>query len=137
MARRFDPGGILELLDLIEEHRAALRYDWRTRFHLGLDCLPETMGWDEALDHIRTLRADPSSQFAASLEGWDFPLERIGWTLAHMSDVLEAAHLKKPSGHNPRPIKAQDNRKKWGDVGGRTRAEVVAILNARGHNLPA
>lgn len=132
-------GGILGLLDLIGEHRAALRYDWRARFGVGLDeSVPERIGWDEAIDLVRVIRSDPSSQTAAAIEGWDYPLDRVGWVLAHMSDVLEAAHLKKPTGYNPRPVKAQDkSRQRWGNTGGRTRAEIVAILNAHGHSLSA
>jgi hypothetical protein len=40
-------GGILQLLDLVEERRAAVDYDFRTRFRMGWDDLPEAMGWDE------------------------------------------------------------------------------------------
>lgn len=136
MAGRRDPGGILGLLELIEEHRPALRYDWRARFGKGFDVVPDEIGWDEALDLVRLLRKDPSSQLAASIEGWDYPFERVGWVLAHMNDVFEAAHLKKPSGYNPRPVKAKDKWRRFGNTGNRTRAEVVAILNARGHSLP-
>lgn len=130
-------GGICGLLDLIEEHRAALRYDWRTRFGLSLDSVPDVIGWGEALDLVRVLRADPSSQLAASVEGWDYPLERIGWMLADLIDVQGMAAAGKRWKSYPRPIKAKDKRQRWGDTGGRTRAEVVEILNGLGHSLTA
>lgn len=139
MARGLKPGGILGLLDLIEEHRAALRYDWRTRFGKSLDSVPSEIGWGEALDLVRVLRADPSSMLAAAIEGWDYPLDRLGWMLADLIDVTGASAAgKKWKTYEGRPLKPKDNRKQqWGDTGGRTRAEVVAILNARGHDLPA
>lgn len=130
-------GGILGLLELIEEHRAAIRYDWRARFQVGLDeSVPDAIGWDEALDLVRVLRADPSSQLAASLEGWDYPLSRDGWMLADLIDVQGQMAAGKKWKSYPRPVKAKGKTQNWGDTGGRTRSEVVAILNAAGHNLP-
>lgn len=138
MARGLEPGGILGLLDLIEEHRAALRYDWRARFGLGLDCLPETIGWDEALDLVRILRADPSSQIAAAIEGWDYPLSREGWQMADLIDVQGASKAGKKWKAYTRPIKAADGseKKRRGNAAGRTRAEVIEILRGFGHEPP-
>lgn len=84
------------------------------------------------------LRKDPSSQTAAAMEGWGHPLSREGWMLADLIDTTGAASAgKKWKTYEGRPLKPKDGRKKWGNTGGRTRPEVVAILNARGHNLPA
>lgn len=130
-------GGICGLLELIEGHRAALRYDWRTRFGKSLDTVPSEFGWDEALDLVRVLRADPSSQLAASIEGWDYPLERAGWMLADLIDVQLAKAGAKNRKPYPRPVKPKDTSQHWGDTGDRTRAEVVQILNRLGHNLSA
>lgn len=136
MAGGREPGGICGLLDLIEEHRAALRYDWRARFGKGFESVPDEIGWDEALDLVRILRADPSSQLAASIEGWTYPLERLGWMLADLIDVQGQTAAGKKWKTYPRPMKAKDKTQRWGDVGGRSRAEVVAILNGMGHTLP-
>ena len=43
----------------------------------------------------------------------------------------------RPKPHNGRPFTIEDReRKRYGNTGGRTRAEVVEILNALGHSLP-
>ena len=129
-------GGILGLLELIEEHRPAIRYDWRTRFHRGLnESVPDDIGWSEAIDLVRVLRGDPSSYTAASLEGWDYPLDRQGWMLADLIDVQGSSKAGKKWKSYPRPIKAQDKTQRWGNTGGRSRAEVVALLNSMGHSL--
>jgi hypothetical protein len=130
-------GGICGLLDLIEEHRGAIEYDWRTRFGQGLDAsVPDDIGWGEAIRLVRILRSDPSSQLAASLEGWDYPLDRAGWMLADLIDVQGSSKAGKKWKSYQRPAKAKDKTQRWGDAGGRTRAQVVQILNGLGHDLP-
>lgn len=136
MAGRGEPGGIVGLLELIEEHRAAVRYDWRTRFHRGLDeSVPDDIGWSEALDLVRVLRADPSSYTAAALEGWDYPLDRNGWMLADLIDVQGSSKAGKKWKAYHRPLKSPDKTQRWGDAGGRSRAAVVELLNSLGHSL--
>lgn len=130
-------GGICGLLDLIEEHRAALRYDWRSRFGRGLDeSVPDDIGWDEAIDLVRVLRTDPSSMLAASVEKWDYPFSRTEVILADIWDLSHAkAGPKKPERY-PRPFKTPDaSTKRHGNAAGRSREQVVAILRAHGHEL--
>ncbi|WP_159083901.1 hypothetical protein [Nocardioides terrigena] len=86
--------------------------------------------------HARTLRLDPSSQLAASIEGWDYPLERLGWMIADLLDVQGSSKAGKKWKSYPRPIKPKSASQHWGDTGGRTRSQVVEILNGLGHNLP-
>jgi len=132
-------GKILGLLELIEEHRSALRYDWRTRFHKGLDeSVPDEIGWSEALDLVKILRADPASMLAAAMEGWDHPISREALILMDQFDLDMAVNAgkKKPKPY-PRPWKTSDKTtQRHGNAGGRSRAEVARILNAHGHNLP-
>jgi len=131
-------GGICGLLDLIEEHRGALRYDWRTRFHKSLDeSVPDDIGWDEALDLIRVLRADPSTMLAASVEGWDYPMDRLAWMLADLIDVQGSSMAGKKWKAYPRPVKPKDDRQTFGDTGGRTREQVVEILRTQFGRTPA
>lgn len=85
-SRRGDPGGILTLLDTIEEHRGAVEYDWRSRFHLPITCIPDGMGYGEAWRLLRIVAADPSSQTAAAISGWAFPLDRAAQTLAVVAE---------------------------------------------------
>lgn len=93
------------------------------------------MPWSEALDLIRILRGDPSSQVATSAEGWDYPLSRTDAILADMWDLSYAKAGAKKRERYPRPFKERGSTQKWGDTGGRSREEVVAILNAHGHSL--
>lgn len=137
--RGSEPGGIFGLLDLIEEHRAGLEYDFRHRFHLGLSCVPDEIGWDEALRLVRILRADPSSALAASFEGWDHPISREALILMDQFDLdmaVNSGKRNKPKPHPMRPWKQQGDVQRYGNTGGRSRSEVVEILNAMGHSLP-
>ena len=87
---------ILTLLDTIEEHRGAFEYDWRNRFHLGLECVPTVMGWGEAWRLFEVLANDPSSQVGCAMAGWNFPLSREGLALSDLFDVNARASFKKP-----------------------------------------
>lgn len=137
-------GGICGLLDLIEEHPGALEYDFRTRFPglpNGLGDVPDRMGWGEAIRVLRILRADPSSMVAAAAEGWSHPISREALALLDLYDLTMAANSSgkgpKPKPHSGRPFDTSGKKtQQYGNTGGRSRAEVVAILNARGHNLP-
>jgi hypothetical protein len=88
------------------------------------------------------LRRDPSSMIAAAIEGWDHPISREALALYDLFDVTVQVNSDpkrgKPQPHSGRPYKVETAKesKRIGDVGDRTRAEVVAILNARGHSLP-
>lgn len=136
-------GGICELLDLIEEHRGALEYDYRTRFPGitdGLDGIPAQMGWGEAARMVNILRADPSSALASAMAGWDFPISREALATLDLYDLMMAANSdpkKRVKPHSGRPFDmSSKTERKLGNAGGRTRAEVVEILNAMGHQLP-
>lgn len=130
-------GGILELLELIEEHRSALRYDWRSRFGCGLDeSVPDAIGWSEAIDLVRVLRMDPSSQVAAELQGWEYPLDRLGWMLADLIDVQGQKAAGKKWKAYPRPLKPKTAVEHiTGNVAGQTRAETIERLRALGHHV--
>ena len=129
-------GGIVGLLDLIEEHYAALAYDWRTRFHMGIDEVPERMGWREAIAHARTLRSDPGSMLAAAMEGWEYPFPR---ELAATIDLFDLQYAKtgaKDRKPYQRPFKIDaGSRKRRGNAAGRTPEQVMEILRAHGHGL--
>lgn len=126
------PGGILGLLDLIEEHRAAFEYDWRHRFGLPLSDVPAVMGWDEAVRLTGLLRRDPSSWVAAALEGWDYPITRENTAILDLFDVQYASKSKRAKPHPGRPwIKSQVTR--VGNTGGRSQVEIRRILREYGH----
>lgn len=128
MAGGREPGGIFGLLDLIEGHRAALRYDWRARFQMSLDCVPESVGWDEALDLVRVLRSDPSSQLAASVEGWEYPLARGDWMLADLIDIQGTKSAGKKWKSYPRPMRVEPDQSRHGNADGRTPDQIKELL---------
>lgn len=140
--RRFR-GGICGLLDLIEEHRGPLEYDFRTRFSgitEGLAGVPEQMGWGELLRQVTILRADPSSALAAALAGWDYPISREALAILDLYDLTMAANSdpkKRVAPHTGRPFNTSSKRtRQVGKTNGRTREQVVEILNSLGHQLP-
>ncbi len=121
---------------MIDEHRAAFEYDWRTRFHLPLEAIGgRRMSWGEALRLAQVLRTDPSSQVGAALEGWDFAISREAAALLDLFDLEHAKAVKKPNPHPGRPWKTRGSSRRRGDAAGRSREEVRRILNAHGHNL--
>lgn len=134
-------GGILTVLALVEDHRAAVEYDFRARFHVGWCDVGVSMSWGEAIRLLGLLRKDTSSQFAASMEGWEFPASR---EMLATLDLYDLQHYSKadpkrgkPKPHPGRPFRTNDKkRQRIGDAGGRSRAEVIRILRGLGHNLP-
>jgi hypothetical protein len=124
-------GGILGLLDLIEEHRAAFDYDWRTRFHLPLDAVPNQMHWGEAVRLAGILRADPSSMLAASMEGWKYPVSREAIALARLYDLEYAKTGAKNRKPYPMPYNEGGTKTSRGNAAGRTPDEVKAILRTQ------
>jgi hypothetical protein len=127
-----EPGGILQLVRVIDEHRPAFEYDWRTRFHLPLTEVGRSMPWGEAIRLTKVLQRDPSSHVQAALNDWDGP-RSFEWTLlADLYDVTANAHFKKPRPYK-RPWPSPGSRRHGRTT--RSRAEVVAILNAHGHSI--
>lgn len=123
---------------MIDSHRGAFEYDWRTRFHQPLsDVGTEAMTWGEALRLVALLAADPSSQVAARFAAWERPISREEMVLADLFDVQLASKSKKKPSPYPRPwAKTGSTSERKGNAAGRSRAEVVEILNAHGHSLP-
>ena len=129
--RRCEPGGILGLLDLIEEHPKPLAYDFRSRFRCGLGAMPDEIDWAEGVQLVEVLTADPSSALAAALQGWDHPISREALLLADLYDLNHtvAAGGKKVTPHPARP-KTDAKPERYGNAAGRTPDEVKAILRA-------
>lgn len=112
------------------EHRGAFEYEWRTRFHLPLTAVGTTMTYGEAWRLTAILTADPTSQVTAALQGWDGPRSREWFVLADLFDLTHATAAKHPKPY-PRPYRDGVQRGRTN----RPRAEVVAILNAHGHDF--
>lgn len=99
------------------------------------------MTWGEAIRLAGVLTRDPSSAIAAALAGWAYPITHEALALYDLFDVTVIANSDskkgRPKPHAGRPFKMDDRSKqKYGNTGGRSRAEVVEILNSMGHNLP-
>lgn len=128
-------GGVLGLLGLIRSHRGAVEYDLRHRFGLGLRDVGSTLTIFELARLVVILRSDPASMIAAAIEGWDYPMSREAAIFADLYDLEYAKTGVKSRKPYPRPYKVKGKTEKWGDTGGRSREEVVAILNRMGHSL--
>jgi hypothetical protein len=108
-------GGISALCGLIAHHRGALEYDWRTRFGLPLAAIgTEAMTITEAARLASQLVNDPGSATAASVIGWNHPLDWSGIVLADLFDLVHRAlsegtvepHWVRPAA--PRPVRVID-----------------------------
>jgi len=130
--QRREPGGTFALLDLIEEHRGAFEYDWRTRFGMALEDVPERMAWDEVQRLTHQLALDPSSHVAASVAGWPAPWPREAFVLADLFDLMHAANSQRKPKPYPRPTDKQPRR--LGDTT-RSQRDIRAALAARGHRI--
>lgn len=125
-------GGIRGLIDLIDRHRSALEYDWRTRFGIGLRAIfTGEVTWREAVDLTRELLSDPSSHTAAAAHGWDEPWPRDAFILADLFDAHAQANFKNPKPY-PRPTTRGRQRSARPKV---SQARIRAALAARGHSL--
>ena len=98
-----EPGGIVALTGLIEKHRGAFDYDWRTRFGLGTEDIGGRMSWGEATRQTRTLSLDPSSHIAAALAGWEYPVSREALVLMDLFDLQHISKAKRKPSPYPRP----------------------------------
>lgn len=131
-------GGILWLVGLIDEHRPAFDYDWRSRFGVPVSTIGTGMPWDEALRLAILLHKDPASMLFASSQGWDYPVSREALLLMDIFDLEHAVNSKKtPKPHGMRPGKSAKDTTRYGNTGGRTVAQVKGILaDARAGAIP-
>lgn len=88
------------------------------------------MTYGEAGRLARLLMADPSSQVAAATQRWEGPRSLEWFVLADLFDLTHALNAKNPKPY-PRPFREGVRRGRTS----KTRAQVVAILNAHGHNF--
>lgn len=124
MERRRGAGGIRRLLELIEEHRAPLEYDWRAVFGLPLSSIGRSVSWGEAVRLVDELAADPATHTAAALAGWAHPWSREAALLADLFDLTLAVNAKNPKPY-PRPwVQQGDDRKRIGDASKFSQAEI-------------
>lgn len=90
------------------------------------------MPWAEAIRLTQVLQSDPTSQVAAALNDWSAARSPEWLLLADLYDATAAAHFKKPKPY-PRPY-LNPGARRMGRTK-RSRAEVLAILAAHGHDV--
>lgn len=139
--RRREPGGIEALADLIDAHRGAFEYDWRSRFNKPLHIVgTKRMTWGEALRLTEFLLSDPSSKVGSSAAGWSHSASREAMALWNFYDLVhQIAWSLRGKGPRPKP-----HPRPWPDSGKRratasaevTQADIVAALRRAGHDRP-
>jgi hypothetical protein len=90
------------------------------------------MSYGEAVRLTGELAADPSSHVACALMGWEGSRSVEWLLLADLYDAFGAASFKSPKLY-PRPFRDPSQRH-FGKTD-MTRAQVIAVLNAHGHQL--
>ena len=101
-------GGIIEVLQILEDYKPAFTYDFRARFGLGLDSLGDKVPWDEVVSLVAVLLRDPTSWLQTAKNDWQHPIS-YDWTIAAATyDLLAQVNSKRKPKPWPRP---------WGDSG--------------------
>lgn len=96
------PGGIVRLLDVVEEHRAALRFDFRDRFGLSLDDAGDGYTFAEAIDLALGLLETQGTRSHAVVRDWLYPLALTDQWLQQLVELLGAVHRDTKT--QPQPI---------------------------------
>lgn len=133
---RCRPGGILELLELINRYPEELTYDWMTRFGLPLSALTDgRIGWMEGYLLTRALLRDPSTRIQAAMADWSHPFSHTDRILADLYDATVALQTDKKhkSRIKPYPRPWPDESRKRSAPPKATQQQVRAALAARGH----
>jgi hypothetical protein len=124
-----EPGGIIRVVEILDDHTAAFTYDFRNRFGLGLDDLGTTVPWHEVVYLVSVLVRDPSSWLQTSLNGWHHPVSYEWAALAATYDLHAQVHSKRKPKPYPRPWSG-DTEKRKGTV--RTDARDILARARRG-----
>lgn len=91
------------------------------------------MSYGEAVRLTGQLVTDPTSRVAVELMEWDGPRSVEWLLLADLYDAFGQASFRNPKSY-PRPFRDPGSRRLGKTE--MTRAQVIAVLNAHGHNLP-
>ena len=117
-------GGILAVLQILEDYKHAFTYDFRTRFGLGLADLGDEVPWPEVVSLVSVLLSDPTSWLQAAKAKWEHPIS-YEWTLAAATyDLLAQVNSKRKPKPWPRPWSNTDRARK----GTKPRRDARAIL---------
>lgn len=94
------------------------------------------MTWGEAVRLAGILSGDPSSQVAAAVLGWDYPLSREAFIGLDQFDLAHwVASGKKPKPHPLRP-KTKHASEKRGKKQVLSQERIIQVLREAGHSAP-
>lgn len=98
-------GGILQLLELIEEHPVEAARDFREKFHIPIGEIGRTVTYGEAVLLASSLMRDPTSWLQASSAGWEHPTSWGAIILYDLFDLQLRSKLKNAADFHsyPRP----------------------------------
>lgn len=126
---------------MIDEHRGAFEFDWRTRLHLSLEAVGAEISWFEAVRLFRVLERDPSTAVGAAMAQFDRPTSREALVLMDLYDLQVMFRWAdggkkgpKPKPY-PRPWPERRTKRAKPDAS-LTQEEIVAALRAAGHTAP-
>ena len=102
-------GGILAVVELTEDHRAAFIYDFRQRFDLGLSDLGNKVPWHEVVYLVAVLLRDPSSWLQTSVNKWHHPISYEWAVQVATYDLLAQVNSKRKPKPFPRPWDVKRN----------------------------
>jgi len=96
-------GGIIKVVELIDDHTAAFIYDFRSRFSLGLADLGESIPWVEVVYLVAVLLRDPTSWLQVSVNGWHHPVSYEWAAMVAQYDLHAQVNSKRKPKPYPRP----------------------------------
>lgn len=118
-------GGIIAVLEILEDYKPAFTYDFRARFGLGLDSLGDKVPWPEVVSLVAVLLRDPTSWLNTARNDWQHPIS-YEWTIAAATyDLLAQVNSKRKPKPWPRPWSEPSSRQK----GSNPRRDARAILS--------
>lgn len=130
---RGPPGGTLALLEFLEEHRAALRFDFRHLLHVPLSVIgTDEMSFGEALDQVVEILKETGSHLVAELAGMSRPLSWADLAVITLTEVYLNAHRDPKK--QPTPVQLfelWEKRDPNSDVTPERRAELEEQLERR------
>jgi hypothetical protein len=121
---------------LIDAHRGAFEYDWRTRFGQSLRVVGRSMAWGEALRLTSELARDPGSRVGAALAGWDYPVSQEALVVMNLFDLTHQIAWAQGGGKGSRP---KPHPRPWPDRSKKiakptvSQEQVLAALRMAGH----
>lgn len=127
MAGRYEGGGILALVELIEKHPIESARDFREKFHLSVDAIGVDFSYREGFLLTQSLMQDPSSWLLAAEAGWDQPVSREWILIANHFDLVHGLASKRRPKAYPRPWR-EAQKKTYKPTRPMSAVEVTALL---------